>query len=226
MAFLRQLYDLKLPLKEKLKALDVGGGTGVLRSQVESVTAWDVDVADIDYTALTYVKPGRGRIMYYDVLDRNKEFQEYYDVIILFDVLEHIEQTQLFIEALLFHLKTEGILFVNVPALQVLYSNYDKAQGHYRRYNKRTLLKEFEDSCLILKDIRYWGLLNLPAVVARKAWFMLAPMKDAEEVLSQGFQPPNRLINDLFLTLMRLEAVLPAHPPLGSSVMMAGGKQR
>jgi 2-polyprenyl-3-methyl-5-hydroxy-6-metoxy-1,4-benzoquinol methylase len=61
------------------------------------------------------------------VLEKREEFRNQYDVAILFDVIEHIEPTRPFLEAVLFHLKPGGILLVNEPAF-VLRVETDVAQ--------------------------------------------------------------------------------------------------
>lgn len=223
---MQQLRDLNFPIHEKLKVLDVGCGTGVFRSQIEAATAWDVDATDLDYNALRQAKPGRGRILYYDILEEKAELKENYDVLMLFDVLEHIEQTQPFIKALLHHLKLGGHLLVNVPALQSLYSRYDEIAGHCKRYTRETLKKEFQAFSLQVKDVRYWGLSNVPVIFARKLWLLFSPEQAPEEVIQQGFKPPGRLANEAFLQLMRLEMMMTKRPPLGSSVLMIGEKDR
>src|SRR5437868_2144151 len=103
-ALLNQLRTLNFPLRERLKVLDVGCGIGVLRSQLEAATSWTIDATDLDYNALARVKPGRGRTLYYDILEERTALKESYDILLLFDVLEHIEQTQPIIKSLLFHL--------------------------------------------------------------------------------------------------------------------------
>ncbi len=225
-ALMRQLSDLKLPIDEKLKALDVGCGTGVLRSQIEAMTAWDVDATDLDYNALRQTKPGRGRIIYYDILEERVELKEKYDIILLFDVLEHIGQTQPFIKALLSHLKVGGHLLVNVPALQTLYSPYDEVQGHVKRYNRKTLIDEFRNFSLIVEDARYWGMINVPIILARKLWLALSSAKNTAEIMQRGFKPPGSQINDALQNLMRLEMKIMKRPPLGSSVLMVAEKKR
>jgi SAM-dependent methyltransferase len=225
-ALMRQLCDLDFPVHEKLKALDVGCGTGVLRSQIEAVTAWEIDVTDLDYAALRQAKPGRGRILYYDILEERAEMREQYDIVILFDVLEHIEHTQPFIRALLSHLKPGGFLLVNVPALQSLYSRYDQVVGHVRRYSEKTLLDEFRDFTLSVRDIRYWGLANVPIILARKLWLAMKPRGETDVIIQNGFKPPNQLVNEAFLRLMRLEMNVIGRLWLGSSVLMVGEKSK
>lgn len=67
--------------------------------------------------------------------------QEIFDSIIYIDVLEHIENDQQEIQLALKHLKKDGYLIILSPAHQWLYTPFDKAINHYRRYDKKTLCK-------------------------------------------------------------------------------------
>jgi SAM-dependent methyltransferase len=62
-----------------------------------------------------------------------------YDSILYFDVLEHIENDQAEIQTAFRHLTPEGYLIVLSPAYEWLYSPFDKAIGHFRRYDKNAL---------------------------------------------------------------------------------------
>lgn len=61
------------------------------------------------------------------------------DVIIALDVLEHFEDDAAFIEKLKRHLSPNGTVVLKVPAQSRLYSEMDKASGHFRRYDDETL---------------------------------------------------------------------------------------
>jgi SAM-dependent methyltransferase len=65
--------------------------------------------------------------------------QESFDTIIYVDVLEHIENDRDELKLSLSHLKPGGFLVVLSPAHQWLYTPFDEAIGHHRRYNKNTL---------------------------------------------------------------------------------------
>ncbi len=114
-AFLRQLQDAHLPLQECLTGVEIGCGHGVFRHQLEENTAWKVDGVELIWEALKQNEPGRGNLYLYDILEQKNDFKEYYDFIVLFDILEHIKDTRAFLDACLFHLKPEGYLFLNVP---------------------------------------------------------------------------------------------------------------
>jgi len=62
-----------------------------------------------------------------------------FDCIIYVDVLEHIEDDQAELAAAQGHLRSGGHLVVIGPAHQWLFSEFDTAIGHFRRYSRRSL---------------------------------------------------------------------------------------
>lgn len=62
-----------------------------------------------------------------------------YDTILYIDVLEHIDNDRAELAAASQLLNRGGHLIVLSPAYQFLYSSFDRAIGHYRRYNKAGL---------------------------------------------------------------------------------------
>ena len=219
-----QLKSVGIRLDKKMHALEVGCGTGVLRTQFEAETSWTVDATDLNYDALCKVEMGRGRVLHYDVREELKQLTETYDVAILFDVLEHIENTRPFLKSVLAHLKPNGYLLVNVPAVQLLYSKYDLVAGHVRRYDKKSLSSEFHGLGFRVVDLRYWGMSLLPLLVLRKVIQKIMVDQTSEQIIRTGFRPPGALLNKMFCMLMRTEAFIVKVPPLGSSLLMVGRK--
>lgn len=71
---------------------------------------------------------------------KNKKF----DMILMFDVLEHIKDDSIFLDKTVKPLlKDGGKIIMSVPAYQSLYSLHDKELKHYRRYN----IKMMKDVC-------------------------------------------------------------------------------
>jgi len=223
-ALLQQLKEANIPLEKNLKALDVGCGTAVLRKQMESVSSWDVDSVDIDYHALQQAETGRGRTMYYDILEKREGFVNAYDVLFAFDVIEHIEDTKTFISAMLAHLKPGGFLIINVPALQFLYSRYDEVQGHVKRYETASMKDELKNFSLSILSLRYWGAANVPILLLRKFILNMKKNESSEDVLKKGFRPPGKFVNNMFKKIMKVEMSLLKNPPLGSSLLLVARK--
>src|SRR5260370_30792037 len=70
---------------------------------------------------------------------RNVAAASLYDTILYLDVLEHIADDAAELAAAANHLAPGGHLVVLGPAHQFLFSAFDEAIGHYRRYNSRRL---------------------------------------------------------------------------------------
>lgn len=223
---LKQLKQLNMPLDQELKVFEVGCGTGTLRAELESVSRWTIDAADLNMNALLCARSCRGRTILYDVCDEYDPLINAYDIVILYDVLEHIFDTKRFLGSALRHLKPDGAMLVNVPALQSFYSGYDKLMGHYRRYNKKSLIKEFDDFDFQILDVRYWGFCMLPLLAIRKLVMVLVKESKCDRIRI-GFNFPGSFawFFELGIRLiMRLELMALSKPPLGTSLLMIGRK--
>jgi SAM-dependent methyltransferase len=215
---------LKLPVGQPMRALDIGCGTGITSRQLGRTTQWTFDGADLNVDALSRCDIGQGRILYYDILEKRQEFRDQYDVAILFDVVEHIEKTRPFLDAVFYHLKPGGIVLVNVPALMTLFGVYDTVAGHFRRYTPQTLAREFAPFAATVVDQVYWGFSMVPLLWLRKQ--LLRGQTDEARTIQIGFRPPSPMAHAVLKGAMALETSIIRRPPLGSSVMSAVRKNR
>ena len=79
--------------------------------------------------------------------------------------IEHFENDKSLVEFLSRHLKPNGKLIVTVPAFQFLFSSYDVALHHYRRYSKSSFKKLFEKDFNILKLSYFNFFLFIPSCI-------------------------------------------------------------
>lgn len=198
------------------KLAEIGCGNGVLQLQIEKTYGKAVDGYDLNSVALSRTISGISNIFCYDISDQLQSLKEKYDLIFLFDVIEHITDESVFLEKVLFHLKPGGFLVINVPAINALYSGYDAAVGHIRRYSSGGLNDLARDRGLIPGRVVYWGLPLLPMLLARR---FLIPKGDYgnQKILQKGFAPPNRTFNRIIHGLSSLESIW--LNPIGTSVM-------
>ena len=223
---LRLIEEAGLSRSSALDVLEVGGGHGVARSQLESQSAWRIDLTDLNLQALSHRPPSPGRTLYYDVNDREPSLHERYDVIVLLDVLEHVDPPVPFLESVTWHLKPGGTLMINVPALPGLFSAYDDVLGHYRRYTSASLRHDCEAAGLACGSLRYWGFTMLPLLAVRAATMRRLPKDPAARaaLACRGMMPPHEIVNAAMKACMRVELKLLRRAPLGTSLLCAARK--
>ena len=78
-----------------------------------------------------------------------------FDLIYSSNVLEHIEDDQKALSQLYQRLKPGGVLALYLPAFQCLYSDFDAAIGHYRRYEKAELIHKLQNAHFSIEKCEY-----------------------------------------------------------------------
>jgi SAM-dependent methyltransferase len=177
----------------QLKLAEIGSGTGLVQRQFEDYFGAEIDGFDLNQTALQNAVSRKSRCICYNIHARLEQLRAAYDAIVLFDVIEHIEDDRGFLESALFHLKDGGALIINVPASKSLFSAYDRAVGHVRRYEVQDMNALMKACRLTITAWTYWGWPLLPLLSIRKRW--LDKFTDEEKILQGGFGPRGPLMN-------------------------------
>ena len=131
--------------KKQLKILNIGAGTG---DDLEVLSKYGKNyMVDIDKNALSIIENKlceEKKVADACKLPYNDNF---FDVVVSFDVFEHIINDKKSVDEVYRVLKNGGVLIFTVPAFQSLFSSHDKALQHQRRYNKKSvkdLLSKFD----------------------------------------------------------------------------------
>lgn len=129
------------------------------------------------------------------------------DSVVLVNVLEHIQDDGAFVGAAAARLADDGRLILWVPAGKWLYSDVDKAMGHYRRYTTSTLKRVLARAGMKPEVLVHR---NAPGMAA---WWLVA--KAMGRLPTDGRLPAiyDRLAVPM---ISRLEGVL--DPPFGQSL--------
>lgn len=143
---------------------------------------------------------------------------EPYDLILLLDVLEHIEDDGEALRSARSALRPGGRLLLTVPALPWLWSRHDVANEHRRRYLPRTLRSALMDAGFVVDTLRYAFAWTVAPLLARR-W--LAPAGPSRGVADYAVAIPpapiNRSLDLLSRTDHALGRVIPW--PIGSSLV-------
>lgn len=194
---------------------EVGCGQGLLQRQIEDAYGREVTGFDLNEYGLKRNVSRSSRVCCYDIYQRNQEFQGKFDVILMFDVLEHIADEDGFLQAVLFHLEPKGLLVVSVPAGQWAFSGYDWAAGHFRRYSITTLQDTAYRNGLNPEKCTYWGLPLVPTLLARK--LLLGRSGGEARTYQAGFDSRTPVLNAILAIVSKCEVI--PQKFLGTAVM-------
>lgn len=126
-----------------------------------------------------------------------------FDLVCLFDVLEHIEDDGRALWALNPLLKPGGRVLLTVPAYPWMWSRHDVKLHHFRRYTKETLLARCKAGGFEIERISYFNTFLLPLAVATR----LAE-KLKRTVGNSGEEIPPAPINALFRSIFSSERAI------------------
>lgn len=131
-----------------------------------------------------------------------------FDTIIYIDVLEHIEHDSVEINFAAERLRSGGVIIVLCPAFQQVFSAFDRAIRHYRRYTKTTL-RALKPTCLDERAAFYLDSVGLAASFANKMLLKESmPTKRQIWLWDSLMVPASRLLDRVFGHLFGKSVVL------------------
>ena len=150
--------------------LEVGAGIGSFtknyEKKIENVTLSETD--DSNYNSLVNEFKDKNNIKV--VNSFISQFNETFNTILYLNVLEHIEEDVEEINQALKRLKNNGHLIILVPAHNELYSKFDKAIGHIKRY-KTDFFKSLKLNNAEVIDLYYLDCLGYFLYYLNKIFF-------------------------------------------------------
>ena len=145
-----------------------------------------------------------------------------FDLIVLLDVLEHIEDDKQSLIELSKLLNPNGKILITVPAMQWLWSKHDVNHHHYRRYTKSSLQEVAKSADLLVVSNNYFNFILFPLAVIKR--FSDRWMNRENESVEKT---PPKIINRVFCILFGLERhiVTRISMPVGLSLCMVLSKE-
>jgi SAM-dependent methyltransferase len=129
---------------------------------------------------------------------------EPFDVIAAFDVLEHISDEAGVLSQMRSRLKSGGRLVLTVPAHPKLWSAFDEASEHMRRYTRSSLTNALRSAGFDIEYLSYFMFLLYPPMLLRRR-LSLRGRDDFAAVFDSEFQViPG--INEVAYQVLRREA--------------------
>jgi SAM-dependent methyltransferase len=156
-----------LGLTQPARILDAGCGSGgnlALLGRFGTVYGFEYDPEAREAAASRGIATIAAGALPQDVPFADDRF----DLIGMFDVLEHLPQPVESLRALSARLAPEGALLVTVPALPQLWGPHDDVHNHVRRYTDTTLRAHVQAAGLRVEYLTYMNALLLPLAVVQR----------------------------------------------------------
>ncbi len=151
------------------------------------------------------------------------ELDRLYDVICLFDVLEHIEDEETAVQWIHQHLRPGGRLFLTVPAYRFLWSEHDVAAHHFRRYTRSGLIRSLGGRFAV-DYATYFNTHLFPVVAVLRLLRRGLGLKSGDRDASIGVAGPgNAILRQIFSSERFWLPTLSL--PFGVSILLAARKE-
>lgn len=222
------MEDLDWRVGLRVLEIGVGSGTSMQTLYPEGVEVYGLepDVRNAEIARRRTQRP-----VYVGALERLPEEvrTEPFDVVTLFDVLEHLPDDVGALRRLRELLRPEGKLVLTVPAYMWLWSRHDVVNEHYRRYTARELARKLGEAGYRVCRVTYFNTLMLiPIAVFR--WVsnvagQIRPPKPAQRVPSD-FEFRTGPLDTLWACIFALEAPWLRRWNLPAGVSVFGLAQR
>lgn len=205
------LLDRVAPGRRRIA--DIGCGTGMFAARL---VAGGHDVVAVDVHEPPQI-PARVRFVAAPS-DALPFEDESVDVVLLRDVLEHVDDRAALAECRRV-LCPGGTLLVAVPTWPSLWGPRDERAGHLRRYRRRGLVRTLQHAGFEVREVRGYAFLLLPAFVVSR---LVGRRRGSRQLRSEERLPGS--LNRVLLAVTRLEvraAAFPVpRPPIGSSLIV------
>lgn len=134
--------------------LEVGAGCGSFTRNYYKSFLTKITLTETDNRNITSLNKNFGNMSNIEIFESSvANIEKKFDTILYFHVLEHIKDDVQEIAIATDKLNSGGHLIIMAPAHEKIYSNLDKAVGHFRRYEKNFFKRNFNN--LELVNLKY-----------------------------------------------------------------------
>jgi SAM-dependent methyltransferase len=203
----------------RCKILDIGCGDALFFDQLSAFG--DVEGLEPDLHLVSENNAHRSQITI-GPFDTSFQPGKRYGLVLMLDVLEHLQDPQAALSHAASMLEDDGNLILTVPAYKLVWTNHDDVNHHFTRYTKGTLFPLIRDSGLQVLESVYWFHWTFPMKLAQRAF------EKAFHIPPGNPSIPGPLLNRMLMILCAVEhAVLPhLRVPFGTSLFVLCGKRQ
>jgi SAM-dependent methyltransferase len=187
--------------KHKKKFLEIGCGTAFVLKGLSAIPYLELSGAEVYLQGLKYARRRLPHVDFVQLDATHLPFENEFDAIGAFDVLEHIELDELVIKNVYSALKEEGCFFVSVPQYMWMWSKTDDYARHKRRYSKKELISKLRSAGFRIEYVSSFVFALFPVMILSRLFSKRATNSSADR---NGDAPElnlNPVMNSIFRTI-------------------------
>jgi len=211
-----------------IRMLEIGCGNGNVLDHL-SQNKIKIEGCDLFLEGLRFCRRRSGSVPLYQINVLALPFKEEYEIIGLFDVLEHIACDDKALSEIHNALKPGGYLVLTVPAFQSLWSCHDGISHHARRYNKKELVAKLNDNGFSVRKVTYFMFFLFPLLASARIFSKIFKSENEKQIsLDNSLEYKTiPIINDILLALFRIERHLIRNLdlPFGASIIAVASRE-
>ena len=156
--------------KKQGRLLDVGCGPGLFLAQARE-QGWEVSGADLSLWAKNYCKENFGIDIFQGTLTEARFPDRSFDVVVMNDVIEHLEDPKVVLSEIRRVLKNDGVVYISTPDIDSFLSRslggrwWGINKYHLFYFSRKTLERLFES--VGFKRLRYF---SYPRIFSLNYW--------------------------------------------------------
>ena len=190
------LIKRHIDIHKEPKILDIGCGSGLMLNHLKKIGhTYGMDMSD---EAIKFSKEiFNGKVEKGSMPDNIPFENVYFDLIILLDVIEHIDQDAASLVAIRDRLIPGGKAIITVPANMFLWSDFDEINQHKRRYSISELRWKLTEAGFKIEKISYYNTILFPLVYIVRLLNRILNRSSASDLKLPSW-PVNHILKSIF----------------------------
>lgn len=212
----------------KTKFLEIGCGTGDFIEQIVQNENLEITGSEIYLKGLLYAKKNLPKVEFVQFDVTQGVIGEEFNLIVAFDVIEHIENDVTALSNINHMLTKNGVFIVSVPQHIFLWSNLDEIVKHKRRYSRRELVTKLQENGFNVSYVTSFVFVLFPLMLISRMFDKGQYQTQSEDVALEKRVKFPKLLNWIFDLFMRIDEVLirlGISLPFGGTLVIVANKR-
>lgn len=201
------VYDQMAPTG-KTKFLEIGCGTGNFIQQIVENKNLEITGSEIYLKGLLYAKKNLPNVDFIQFDVTQGQIGAEFDLVVAFDVIEHIEDDNAALSNINRMLHKGGGLIITVPQHMFLWSKLDEIVKHKRRYSRRELMTKLQENGFDISYVTSFLFVLFPLMLISRMFDKKDDQLQSDDVALEKRVKFSNALNWLFDLFMRIDEIL------------------